>query len=96
MYILPKKKKIKKKFSTAKKIPGNFQVRYMRRFIGPVLCIHYSELKLVILTDVPVEINPYPCYYTKILHKTYFPRKGNALYCVMQAHYKKNIIAAEE
>lgn len=68
----------------------------MRRSIGTLLCIYYLELKLAILTDVPIEINPYPYYYTKIVHKTYFPKKGNTLYCVMQAYYKKNIIAAEE
>lgn len=34
------------------------------------LCIHYLELQPVVVADLPVEINLYPCYYAKTFHKT--------------------------
>lgn len=34
------------------------------------LCIHYLELQMVVLADIPVEINLYACYYAKTFHKT--------------------------
>lgn len=91
MYILPKKNSIPQ---------NSFQIIFRQDMCIDFLelCIHYLELKLVILTDVPIKINIYPCYYTKVFRKAQstFPRKGTFFYCVMQAYYKKNIIDDEE
>lgn len=63
MYILPKKNSVLQK---------RFQIVFRQDICIDFLelCIHYLELKLVILRDVPVEINLYPCYYTRLFHKT--------------------------
>jgi len=52
----------------ANKIPDDFQAGDMHRFLE--LGVRYLELKLLILKNVPAEINLCPWYYTKIFHKT--------------------------
>lgn len=58
----------KKKVNTIKKICMIFRHDLCINFLE--LCIHYLELQLVVLADLPVEINLYPCYYAQIFHKT--------------------------